>query len=188
MQFKVHLCCSIPKICKLTLIPNQLLHNMEIRRRVTHSVGKSPDWKQGCPLQLTINETLIEPFALKGTAFSVCVRTNFVFQRWNKRRKRRAPRTRNSLAQHAAAGGVLGKVGNETESRRCLCHSSIRNETVRSVAPDERDNQPRGGEMVLGGGVSPRSSGKRNEPQSGDTSYDTDTVGTAPVLTQTLQA
>jgi hypothetical protein len=41
--------------------------------------------------------------------------------------------------------------------------------------------------MVLGGGVSPRSSGKRNEPQSGDISYDTDTVGTAEVLTQTLK-
>jgi hypothetical protein len=33
--------------------------------------------------------------------------------------------------------------------------------------------------MVLGGGVSPRSRGKKNEPQSGDTRYDTDTVGTA---------
>ena len=32
--------------------------------------------------------------------------------------------------------------------------------------------------MQLGGGVSPRPSGKRNEPQSGGTSYDTDTVGT----------
>jgi hypothetical protein len=40
--------------------------------------------------------------------------------------------------------------------------------------------------MVLGGGVSPRSSGKRNEPQSGGTSYDTDTVGTIEVLTQRL--
>ena len=77
---------------------------------------------------------------------------------------------------------------NKSESRRCLCHSSSRNETVGRIAPDERENQPRSGEMVLGGGVSPRSSGGKNEPQSGDTSYDTDTVGTAEVLTQTLQA
>jgi hypothetical protein len=44
------------------------------------------------------------------------------------------------------------------------------------------------GEMVLGGGVSPRSSGKRNEPQSGDTSYDTDTYGTPPAAKPALSA
>jgi hypothetical protein len=42
---------------------------------------------------------------------------------------------------------------------------------VESIASDERKKQPRSGEMGLGGGVSPRSSGKRNEPQSGDTRY-----------------
>jgi len=29
-----------------------------------------------------------------------------------------APQARLSLAQHAAAGGVLGKVGNQSKSRR----------------------------------------------------------------------
>ena len=62
--------------------------------------------------------------------------------------------------------------------------AQVENETVGSIAPGERKNQPRSGEMVLGGGVSPRSSGKRNEPQSGDTSYGTDTVGTTELLSQ----
>jgi hypothetical protein len=91
----------------------------------------------------------------------------------------RGPRFAPPLRELGWAGGVLGKADNRPESRRCLCHSSSRNEAVGSIAPDERENQPRSGEMVLGGGVSPRSSGKKNEPQSDDTSYDTDTVATA---------
>ncbi len=42
-------------------------------------------------------------------AFSVCVRTNFVSRRWKRKREKQAPEARKSLAQHAAAGGVLGK-------------------------------------------------------------------------------
>ena len=115
------------------------------------------------------------------------MRTNFVFRRWNTEREKQAPSGPPIRAAFARIGVVLGEVLNKSESRRSLCHSSSRNETVGSIAPDERENQPRSGEMVLGGGVSPRSSGKKNEPQSGDTSYDTDTVGTAEVLTQTLK-
>ena len=33
---------------------------------------------------------------------------------------------RQSVAQHAALGGVLGKVGKRHESRSCLCHRSSR--------------------------------------------------------------
>src|ERR1019366_8862441 len=37
---------------------------------------------------------------------------------WYLPAKNPAPVARNSLAQHAAAGGVLGKAGNRSESRR----------------------------------------------------------------------
>ena len=44
------------------------------------------------------------------------------FADWHKRYKIRAPEARNSLAQHAAAGGVLVKRENSWECRR---HGSV---------------------------------------------------------------
>ena len=37
---------------------------------------------------------------------------------WNLLLKNPAPQERNSLAQHGAAGGMLGRAGNRSESRR----------------------------------------------------------------------
>ena len=46
------------------------------------------------------------------------VRTGSELARWNALRNNPAPWARKSLAQHGAAGGVLGSVGNGSESRR----------------------------------------------------------------------
>src|SRR5664279_801068 len=49
-------------------------------------------------------------------AFRVCVKTKGGICQWNLLAENPAPQGRHSLAQHGAAGGVLGRVGNRSES------------------------------------------------------------------------
>ena len=61
-------------------------------------------------------------------AFRVCVRTKRGICQWNLLAENPAPQGRNSLAQHVAEGGVLGRVVNRFESlqRRHSSHAPLK--------------------------------------------------------------
>jgi len=83
-----------------------------------------------------------------------------------------------------AAGKTQPHAELESRRRSGCYETQVQNWLLDQGDPSRRWKQPQRGGMMLGGGVSPRSSGKSREPQSGDTGFLTASSASALLVHQ----